>query len=236
MGINIYPGVVFWKGDNRFIVYKNTTQEKFYINKLCYKILKKCNGKNKLEDLTTIFQHLRNKTIYNIIKQLSEKKILSSDLDKRKKEITSLKDINVYYLSLTNDCNLKCKYCLKENQSNFNILKKEKWKKMIDVLNDSNSNKKTIYFTGGEPTLFNGFIDIYSYAYKKGFKINIFSNGTTFNSNLYNCFKEYPPNALLFSIDGSSKDINDFLRGCKGAYSKIIKSTKKYNKLDANII
>lgn len=82
------------------------------------------------------------------------------------------------YIEITNNCNLNCKFCI-GNQRKNKFMKKEEF---IHILNQIKPYTKYIYLhILGEPLMhpnINEFIEI---ATKKGFKVNITTNGYLIN-------------------------------------------------------
>jgi len=83
------------------------------------------------------------------------------------------------FLHLTYKCNLSCRYCynksIRQNQDELTV---KQWKLIIDkVIN----NIGYITLTGGEPTLYNGLLDIVEYIKSKreDVIIDMFTNGMT---------------------------------------------------------
>lgn len=75
-------------------------------------------------------------------------------------------------------CNFKCSYCCcKDTPRNQPDLSLDTYKTAIDVLSDYGT--KAIEFAGGgEPLLWEGFNEAVSYAWIKGLKISLITNGT----------------------------------------------------------
>lgn len=79
------------------------------------------------------------------------------------------------YIEITNICNLSCDFCMPDNRKK-EYMKKENFEHILDQIKDYTSY---IYLhVKGEPFMhpdINEFIEV---AYKKGFKVNITTNGT----------------------------------------------------------
>ena len=58
-------------------------------------------------------------------------------------------------------------------------------------------------FTGGDVFVRKDFLDIYMYAKKKGFIIEIYTNGVLINDNIVEVFTKYPPLLVDISLYGS---------------------------------
>ena len=127
------------------------------------------------------------------------------------------------YILLTNNCNLSCLHCIREDKSNTTLSKEE-----LDILfsNIEFSNNQII-LTGGEPSLHPNFSYVLEEASKKAKKITVCTNG------INNYYFEKIKNSnihLQFSIDGS-REYHNKIRGLN-SFDKIVENIKlaqKYN-------
>jgi radical SAM protein with 4Fe4S-binding SPASM domain len=127
------------------------------------------------------------------------------------------------YILLTNNCNLSCSHCIRNDKSNNTLSKKE-----IEILfNNIEFTNNHIVLTGGEPSLHPEFTYILDEISKRAKKITVCTNG------INNYYFEKIKNSnihLQFSIDGSKKYHNK-IRGLD-SFDKIvdnIKLAQKYN-------
>ena len=79
-------------------------------------------------------------------------------------------------LHITQKCNYACKYCF-AHFDHHNDLTLDQWKHIIDNLKASGL-VDAINFAGGEPVLYPEFPALVNYAYEKGFKLSIITNGS----------------------------------------------------------
>ena len=82
-------------------------------------------------------------------------------------------------------------------------------------------------FTGGEIFTRSDFLDIYMYAKKKGFLVELFSNGYLINESIIGVLKEYPPLLVDISLYGASEDTYKKITGISGAFERVIENCKK---------
>ncbi len=68
----------------------------------------------------------------------------------------------------------------------------------------------------------NDFLDIYSYAKRKGFLINIFTNGSLFNADIINYLVRYPPHLIEITLNGVTKSCYENITRTKGFFNKTI--------------
>ncbi|OGJ16895.1 hypothetical protein A3K73_00450 [Candidatus Pacearchaeota archaeon RBG_13_36_9] len=133
------------------------------------------------------------------------------------------------FLSLTDKCNLDCKYCYQGSSPTLNSdneLKKEEWIRLIKEL--KKLKVKKIRFVGGEPFLYKHFLEILDYSNKEGFKIKVFTNGILLDKQLIRKVKECEA-VLSFNLNSEKEKVQDFYQG-KGSWKKTINAIKKCKK------
>jgi MoaA/NifB/PqqE/SkfB family radical SAM enzyme len=132
---------------------------------------------------------------------------------------------NVFFHILTL-CNLKCRHCyINPEQHGLEMLPTKTTKTWLKALIHEN-NETNLIFIGGEPTLHPGLHVLVKAARKMGYgSITVDTNGFFFNHILE---KVKPEEVDYFSVglDGSCREINDFIRG-KGSYAKCVAGIKE---------
>ena len=137
--------------------------------------------------------------------------------------------INSLILSITDDCNLKCKYCFVQHKPIY-----MKYQTCIDAIEFLNNNSnpdqdKYITFFGGEPTLLWDEIIVPSIQYVEikamKIKFNITTNGILLNEEKVEFLKQHNVN-LLLSMDGDiiTQDYNRPLKNGKSSFDILNKN------------
>jgi radical SAM protein with 4Fe4S-binding SPASM domain len=80
-----------------------------------------------------------------------------------------------------------------------------------------------ILFTGGEIFARRDFLDIYTYAKKKGFLITLFTNGTLISPKIADYLVEWRPFAIEITLYGHSKETYERLTGVPGSYDRCLR-------------
>ncbi|MDD5614268.1 MAG: radical SAM protein, partial [Candidatus Omnitrophica bacterium] len=126
-------------------------------------------------------------------------------------------------LSLTNKCNLKCRYCYVVPED-----KKELSLKEIKNIIDQMFKLKVIFltFTGGEMFTREDIFEIINYAAGKEMCITLLTNGTYIDKNVARFIKSRQVDVVYLPIYGTSSKIHDFFTQRNGSFDKVISSIK----------
>lgn len=126
-------------------------------------------------------------------------------------------------LQLTNRCNLRCNFC---NLSSGLPLPNEfttiEWKKTISDLADF--QVPYITCSGGEPTILPDLPDIIAFATSVQIDTMLFTNGALIDKSMARRLSDAGLGHARVSIDGSTADVHDTLRGCPGLFDKAIRA------------
>lgn len=161
------------------------------------------------------------------MEEINEKlhmKLLNFDTEKRVTWVKERKPFSVLF-ELTARCNMNCIHCYLQNHHCTEQLTYDEIIEVIDILYDKGILFLT--FTGGEILTRSDFLDIYIYAKKKGFLVELFTNGYLFNDKIINALKEYPPLLIDISIYGANEETYHKVTGIEGAFDKVIENCKK---------
>lgn len=135
---------------------------------------------------------------------------------------------SIYFL-LTNDCNLRCKYCFQEKSPNSNTARKTS-KNIIDDFAEycRKENITDVQLFGGEPLFYK---DLFIYCVTTLKKINpdmqigLVTNGTLMDEEMLELIKKNEISILL-SFDGNRETHN----GMRGGFDNILKWIPNFNK------
>jgi len=157
-------------------------------------------------------------------------KLLNFNEDKRREWEEHRQPYSVHF-ELTPKCNMNCVHCYLQKHHQFNQMSYERIIEILDILYDKGI--LFITFTGGEIFTRSDFLDIYIYAKKKGFLVELFTNGYHITDKAIEVFKKYPPILVDISLYGACEETYYKVTGVKGAYKKVVENTKKL--IDAKI-
>lgn len=113
-------------------------------------------------------------------------------------------------IEITNRCNLRCVYCYAEANRSKVELTTAQW---LEILSGMHSNGlRAVLFSGGEPFLHPGFMDILAWAGER-MVIEINSNGRYISEQVSSRLAELPIKSVQISLDSAESDHHDRLRG-----------------------
>ncbi len=123
--------------------------------------------------------------------------------------------------NITRQCNLKCRHCYAQAQSQKadGELTTAEGKALLDDLSAFGS--PVILFSGGEPILRPDLPELAQYAGDKGLRAVISTNGTLITRALAKTLKKIGLSYVGISLDGL-EGINDSFRGVSGAYEQAL--------------
>lgn len=127
------------------------------------------------------------------------------------------------YFDLTSTCNLRCRTCLNTSgKSLTNELSLEDSIRVIEGL--AGDFVFDVRFSGGEPTLKRGWVEILKRTKELGLTFSINSNGI-YSSKTIEKLVELNPDEISISVDGF-RDGNDYIRG-EGTFDRATYSIRQ---------
>ncbi|MCK5309949.1 MAG: PqqD family peptide modification chaperone, partial [Thermoplasmata archaeon] len=193
-------------------------------------LLELCDGEKDLNEILDIFSstcdgdpEAKKKDVEVFIKSLESSGILGDVKPNKIPRFTEFYVKNAW-LHLTDECNLRCKYCYRDSAEAFdNELSIEEQKGIIDQVKELGHEEtdQWIVFTGGEPLLKSEMLwELASYAKEKGMSCKLVSNGLLIDKEAAKKIKSLFGDVNV-SIDGL-KDSHDKLRG-KGNFDRAMR-------------
>lgn len=119
---------------------------------------------------------------------------------------------------LTFNCNLNCIYCYVVKEQDRKELTFSEIEDILKQLHDAGC--LWLCLTGGEPLMRPDFLEIYTSAKKKGFLINIFTNGTLITPKIADYLKEYPPYLIEITLNGITAKTYEAITGVDGSFER----------------
>lgn len=121
-------------------------------------------------------------------------------------------------IDITERCNLKCAHCYIAYDPTKKEMISEEIRRILDEITDAGC----LWFliTGGEPLVRDDFLDIYTYAKKKGLIITLFTNGTLITPYIADCLKEHPPFTVEITLYGITEETYEKITGVPGSFKR----------------
>jgi len=129
-------------------------------------------------------------------------------------------------LELTLRCNLDCAHCygrlpLDDMQSQREELSLSEIYALLD--DAAEAGCLWLLITGGEPLARPDFVEIYTYAKKKGFLTTLFTNGTLITEKLANHLQEYSPYLVEITLYGVTRETHERVTRVPGSFRQSLK-------------
>ena len=132
-------------------------------------------------------------------------------------------------IELTYRCNLNCIHCyckgLEDKNTELNTFD---WKKILDEIQKQGCVYLT--FTGGEPLVRDDFLELYSYAKRKGFIISIFTNGQALRQEVLDYFAKSPPFSIEITLNGITKPTYESITQVEGSFERVMGTIRELKK------
>jgi radical SAM protein with 4Fe4S-binding SPASM domain len=129
-------------------------------------------------------------------------------------------------IEVTRRCPLSCAHCynnlpMGDREAAAGELSCAEHCRILDELADAGC--LWLLFTGGEIFARRDFLDIYTYAKKKGFLITLFTNGTLVTPRIADYLATWRPFSIEITLYGRTKATYERLTGVPGSYEKCLR-------------
>ncbi len=126
---------------------------------------------------------------------------------------------------LTDTCVLKCKMCeMWKSTRNPQELTCEEWKLVLMRLRDVLDPQAEICFTGGEPLVKTGIMELIRFAAELGFKTGLNTNGYLIDEPMARAISVSSLWSITLSLDGMNEHTHDLIRGTPGSHRRVMKA------------
>lgn len=128
----------------------------------------------------------------------------------------------VTFYGLVNErCNVACRYCeywrLAKYKDEMTI---EQWQNALLSIKQF-VGKFSISFSGGEPFIKPGFLDLMAFCHQNGILSGVTTNGSALNRKNAAKLVDAQPFNLCVSCDAPNAELHDYLRGYPGLFQKL---------------
>src|SRR5580692_10405270 len=129
-------------------------------------------------------------------------------------------------IEVTRRCPLECQHCynnlsMGDQDARSREMTTEEHFRMLDELVEMGCI--WLLYTGGEIFARKDFLEIYTYAKRKGFLITLFTNGTLINERIADYLVEWPPFAIEITLYGRTRETYEALTQIPGSYDRCLR-------------
>lgn len=128
-------------------------------------------------------------------------------------------------LELTYRCNLHCRHCYTDPYNTKEFFPRELTLDEIHRLLDEMSNLGIMWLnlTGGDIFMHPQFFEIYETAYRKGFLLQLYTNGTLFTKATVERLRQMPPFTIDISCHSVTEDSFDWFTQVPGSFRSFLR-------------
>ena len=127
-------------------------------------------------------------------------------------------------IELTFRCNLRCVHCYVADEPTKEELTFQEITKLLDQIHQEGC--LWLSFTGGEALMKDDFLDIYSYAKRKGFIITILTNGTLMTPEIADYLTKEPPFSIDLTLNGVTQETYEKISQVPGSFRKAMEAIR----------
>lgn len=129
-------------------------------------------------------------------------------------------------IEVTHRCPLACSHCynnlpMADAGARSRELSTEEHYRLCDELAEAGC--LWLLYTGGEIFARRDFLDIYTYAKRKGFIISLFTNGTMITEAIADYLVEWRPFSIEITLYGATRETYEKLTGVPGSYDRCMR-------------
>lgn len=129
-------------------------------------------------------------------------------------------------IEVTRRCPLTCAHCynnlpMGDRQALSEELSYDEHCRLLDEITDAGC--LWLLYTGGEIFARKDFLDMYTYAKRKGLLITLFTNGTLITPRIADYLAEWRPFAIEITLYGHTQETYERLTGIPGSYARCLR-------------
>ena len=132
-------------------------------------------------------------------------------------------------IEMTRRCPLECLHCynnlpMGDQNARSQELSTEEHFRLLDET--AELGVLWLLYSGGEIFARKDFLDIYTYAKKKGFLITLFTNGILINEKIADYLRDWPPFSIEITLYGKTRETYEALTGIHGGYHRCLRGIR----------
>lgn len=241
---SIVDGIFVSKKGNKYLFLNPNVPDWLVVNSNGAYIINQCDGEKSINDIVqqvSLAEYCEiDKEINKLVDEAQKHSILIP-IDKSNNRCSSCvtklasleENLRIVHMKLTDDCNLRCKYCYAKSGGKSNRLTFQELTKLaLDVASISSSVEYVL--SGGEPLLHPNCLDFAEIVKKNGNKVSLLSNGTLIEETIAVRVAELC-DLVKISLDGATEETHSITRGANNFY-KVTNAIDLLKKHNANVL
>ena len=182
-------------------------------------------GRNRAYFENSLINNIRKKIKFNNLKKEEKRVIFDTNED-----INILKDVfGISHFSIVEEVENKVDKILdKLSEYKDKELNTIEWKKILDEIQEEGCVYLTL--SGGEPLIRDDFLELYTYAKRKGFIIGIFTNGQALRQEILDFFIKSPPFSIEITLNGITKATCEAITQAEGSWERFMGTIRQLKK------
>lgn len=239
VSLHLLPGgcVIFY--DEKWTNYSILPKGMLEVNSSAASILSQFNGESTLGEIVerismeeggTYEENI--KPVLEFISEISKTLTIAAHDEPQRGHAVKITGSTKYrvpthmMIEITDHCNLRCKHCYADcSPVKQSSLSTEDLLRIIADVADSGTN--LVELTGGEPLTHPDFFEILDVCSKKFDIITLATNGFLLDEEAAAKIGRYKPKIIAqVSLDGSTPDIHDLMRGREGSFARATKAIR----------
>jgi radical SAM protein with 4Fe4S-binding SPASM domain len=194
-------------------------------------IIELINEGLSIEEISLLkkFTEIDKLKLYKLISDLQKRNIIVPNKNFKSNVIrksSSIYPLERLFISITENCNLRCKHCYVECIEEKNKNSEMPLDMVISCIDQAISlGAWQVDLTGGEIFCRKDIFQILDYLRSKNVSVNLFTNATMLNEEIVNKLKQYKNiTRIIISFDSINKLTYEEFRQCKGSFDKLIRA------------
>jgi MoaA/NifB/PqqE/SkfB family radical SAM enzyme len=133
----------------------------------------------------------------------------------------------VTFHALVNErCNCKCRHCEYWRQKEYvDEMSIDQWKEALLSIK-SFVGSFSVSFSGGEPFMKKGFIDLLRFCHESGIHAGVTTNGALLNERNVASLVAARPFNVNISVESHLPEVNDYVRGMSGLLDRVVRGVR----------
>ena len=245
-GPELSPGLLHFEKAGKHLFFVPDLPNWLVVNSNSAVLLFNCDGRRSIDEIldTVGLQGAQRNDAYTLFREAENRGILKATSVPEKSKCppscssadgisTQQCKLRSVYLKLTDECNLRCKYCYAGSGKPSDTLTIETLRRILKEVSEMSGTAEYV-LSGGEPLLHPRALDFAEEAFAAGNAVQILTNGALVTTDDMARRIAAVTNLVKISVDGSTAAIHSITRG-KDNFEQVINGIELLIKHGANV-